>query len=80
MIIFDYKKKLSQGHRMRWGTKRIIRVIDRNNRWKYRRFYIPASTWSFAVNLAERRDSHLLVDRIDLLLKFALSNSGNPSE
>lgn len=33
----------------------------------YRRFYIPGSTWFFTVNLAERRDNHLLVEQIDLL-------------
>ena len=33
----------------------------------YRRFYIPGSTWFFTVNLAERRNNRLLVDRIDLL-------------
>ena len=33
----------------------------------YRRFYIPGSTWFFTVNLAERRNNHLLVERIDLL-------------
>jgi len=33
----------------------------------YRRIYIPGSTWFFTVNLAERRDNHLLVEKIDLL-------------
>ncbi len=33
----------------------------------YRRIYIPGSTWFFTVNLTERRNNHLLVDRIDLL-------------
>ncbi|QSA96182.1 transposase [Methylococcus sp. EFPC2] len=33
----------------------------------YRRFYIPGSTWFYTVNLAERRDNNLLVERIDLL-------------
>jgi putative transposase len=33
----------------------------------YRRFRIPVSTWFFTVNLAERRNNHLLVDQIDLL-------------
>ena len=33
----------------------------------YRRIYIPSSTWFFTVNLAERRDNHLLVEKIDLL-------------
>jgi len=33
----------------------------------YRRFYIPNSTWFFTVNLAERRNNHLLIEKIDLL-------------
>ena len=33
----------------------------------YRRFYIPGATWFFTVNLAQRRNNHLLVDQIDLL-------------
>ena len=33
----------------------------------YRRIYIPDSTWFFTVNLAERRDNNLLVEKIDLL-------------
>ena len=33
----------------------------------YRRIYIPGSTWFFTVNLAERQDKHLLVEKIDLL-------------
>jgi REP element-mobilizing transposase RayT len=33
----------------------------------YRRFYIPGSTWFFTVNLVERRNNRLLVDRIDSL-------------
>jgi putative transposase len=33
----------------------------------YRRTYIPGSTWFFTVNLAERRDNHLLVEKIELL-------------
>jgi len=33
----------------------------------YRRIYIPGSTWFFTVNLAERRDNNLLVEKIDLL-------------
>jgi REP element-mobilizing transposase RayT len=33
----------------------------------YRRIYIPGTTWFFTVNLAERRDNHLLVEKIDLL-------------
>ena len=30
----------------------------------YRRFYIPKSTWFFTVNLAERKNNHLLVEKI----------------
>jgi hypothetical protein len=33
----------------------------------YRRFYIPGSIWFFTVNLAERRNNRLLVDRVDSL-------------
>jgi putative transposase len=33
----------------------------------YRRIYIPSSTWFFTVNLAERRNNYLLVEKIDLL-------------
>jgi hypothetical protein len=33
----------------------------------YRRIYIPGATWFFTVNLAERRNNHLLVEKIDLL-------------
>lgn len=33
----------------------------------YRRIYIHGSTWFFTVNLAERRDNNLLVEKIDLL-------------
>jgi hypothetical protein len=33
----------------------------------YRRIYIPGSTWFFTVNLAERRNNYLLVEKIDLL-------------
>ena len=33
----------------------------------YRRFYIPNSTWFFTVNLAERQNNHLLVERIETL-------------
>lgn len=31
----------------------------------YRRVYIPSATWFFTVNLAERKDNHLLVNHID---------------
>ncbi len=34
---------------------------------EYRRAYIPGSTWFFTVNLANRKDNHLLVEKIDLL-------------
>ena len=33
----------------------------------YRRIYIPNATWFFTVNLAERRNNHLLVEKIDSL-------------
>jgi putative transposase len=33
----------------------------------YRRIYIPGATWFFTVNLAKRRNNHLLVEKIDLL-------------
>jgi REP element-mobilizing transposase RayT len=33
----------------------------------YRRTYIPGSTWFFTVNLAEHRNNHLLVEKIELL-------------
>jgi putative transposase len=32
-----------------------------------RRFYIPKATWIFTVNFAERKNNHLLVDKIDEL-------------
>jgi putative transposase len=34
---------------------------------EYRRFEYPGATWFFTVNLAERRNNRLLIDRIDLL-------------
>lgn len=34
---------------------------------EYRRFQQPGATWFFTVNLAERKNNHLLVERIDLL-------------
>ena len=34
---------------------------------EYRRFYIPNVTWFFTVNLAERRNNVLLVNKIDEL-------------
>jgi putative transposase len=33
----------------------------------YRRIYMPNATWFFTVNLAERQNNHLLVERIDSL-------------
>jgi putative transposase len=33
----------------------------------YRRIFLPGATWFFTVNLAERRDNYLLVEKIDLL-------------
>ncbi|MFI3220393.1 MAG: transposase [Methylococcales bacterium] len=33
----------------------------------YRRFYIPNATWFFTVNLAERHNNHLLIEKIDTL-------------
>jgi putative transposase len=33
----------------------------------YRRYYLPNATWFFTVNLAERKNNHLLVKNIDLL-------------
>ncbi|WP_369798236.1 transposase [Methylobacter sp. BBA5.1] len=33
----------------------------------YRRIYALGSTWFFTVNLAERRNNYLLVEKIDLL-------------
>jgi putative transposase len=33
----------------------------------YRRAYIPGASWFFTVNLAERGNNRLLIDRIDCL-------------
>ena len=33
----------------------------------YRRIYLPNATWFFTVNLAERQNNHLLVEKIDSL-------------
>ena len=33
----------------------------------YRRFYLPNATWFFTVNLAERHNNHLLIEKIDTL-------------
>jgi putative transposase len=40
---------------------RQLKLLD------YRRIYIPGSSWFFTVNLAERRNNHLLIEQIDLL-------------
>ena len=32
---------------------------------EYRRFYIPKAMWFFTVNLAERKNNNLLVEKID---------------
>ncbi|MDP2179412.1 hypothetical protein [Methylicorpusculum sp.] len=32
---------------------------------EYRRFYLPKAMWFFTVNLAERKNIHLLIDNID---------------
>jgi hypothetical protein len=34
---------------------------------EYRRTWHPGATWCFTVNLAERRENRLLVERIDVL-------------
>ncbi len=34
---------------------------------EYRRGWLPGGTWFFTVNLAERRENSLLVERIELL-------------
>jgi putative transposase len=34
---------------------------------QYRRIRIPGATWFFTVNLAERKENRLLIDRIDRL-------------
>jgi putative transposase len=34
---------------------------------EYRRPWLPGCTWFFTVNLAQRRDNRLLIERIDLL-------------
>ena len=34
---------------------------------EYRRFQHPGATWFFTVNLAERKNNRLLVDRVDVL-------------
>lgn len=45
----------------------------------YRRAYIPGATWFFTVNLAERRDNCLLVEKTDsLCLAFAYARRRQP--
>lgn len=34
---------------------------------EYRRFYLPNAMWFFTVNLAQRKNNRLLVDKIDAL-------------
>ncbi|MDO8844939.1 hypothetical protein [Methylicorpusculum sp.] len=34
---------------------------------EYRRFYLPKAMWFFTVNLADRKNNHLLIDKIDVL-------------
>jgi putative transposase len=46
---------------------------------QYRRAWLPGGTWFFTVNLAERLENRLLVDRIDLLrLAFRKVRQGHP--
>ena len=47
--------------------KRIARVTLSQTNDRHRRIYIPGSSWFFTVNLAERRNNHLLAEKIDLL-------------
>jgi putative transposase len=42
-------------------------LTGKNSMTEYRRTYIPGASWFFTVNLAERKDSRLLIDNIDLL-------------
>ncbi len=45
----------------------------------YRRFEHPGATWFFTVNLAERRNNRLLINRIDLLREsFRYVNGKHP--
>lgn len=45
----------------------------------YRRFYIPGAIWFFTVNLTQRHENRLLVDRIDVLrAAFAAVKSKHP--
>ncbi|MDP2202813.1 MAG: transposase, partial [Methylicorpusculum sp.] len=34
---------------------------------EYRQFYLPKAMWFFTVNLADRKNNHLLIDKIDVL-------------
>ena len=34
---------------------------------EYRRAHVPGASWFFTVNLAQRKENHLLVERIDVL-------------
>ena len=34
---------------------------------QYRRIYTPGASWFFTVNLAQRKNNHLLVEQVDLL-------------
>ena len=34
---------------------------------QYRRIYTPGASWFFTVNLAQRENNHLLIERVDLL-------------
>ena len=34
---------------------------------QYRRIYTPGASWFFTVNLAQRKNNHLLVEKVDLL-------------
>jgi putative transposase len=57
---------------MRFVPQRILRAEKplfnrKNNMTRYRRFYTPGATWFFTVNLAQRRDNALLIDKIEPL-------------
>jgi putative transposase len=44
---------------------------------EYRCFYIPKAMWFFTVNLAERKNNHLLIDKVDALRNaFRYVNQG----
>jgi len=48
---------------------------------EYRRAWLPGATWFFSMNLAERRGSRLLVERIDVLrtaFRSVVSDSCEP--